>query len=197
MYPTQSTASSEYEFNISRILVGDYPPAFLVEVALRSTLAFVAALLLFRLIGKRNVSQISAFDLVIIIAMGSAVGDPMIYADVPIVPALLSVTVVVAMNYGLARATRRRRRLEAFIESSARLVVHRGQVIDSALDSESLSIYELHELLRLAGIERVSDVEAASFEPSGRLSVLRVGVDPVTADVWTEVLEQRADGSSD
>lgn len=177
-----------YSFDIARILVGDYPPVFYLEVVLRSTLVFAYALFLIRHMGKRNLSQLSAFDLVIIIALGSAVGDPMFYDDVPILPALMATTVVVALNIALAKGTRVHRAFEAVMESSPRLVVMHGVVIAEALHKETLSETELFELLRLAGVKRLQDVEAAILETSGRLSVLEVGSDLSSADLWSEVL---------
>lgn len=177
-----------YSFDLSRIVFGDFPAIFYLEVGLRSTLVFVYALFLIRYMGKRNLSQLSAFDFVIILALGSAVGDPMFYDDVPILPALMAVTVVVAMNIGLARATRVHPAFEAVMESSPRLVVRTGVVIGEALKKETLSEAELFELLRLAGVTRLEDVEAAILETSGRLSVLKVGSDLSSANLWAEVV---------
>ncbi|MBN9165362.1 MAG: hypothetical protein BGO98_30195 [Myxococcales bacterium 68-20] len=64
--------------------LGDEPPLFLVEVALRTTIIFVYTLPLLRLLGKRGVAQLSLFQVTIIIGLGSAVGDPMFQADVPL-----------------------------------------------------------------------------------------------------------------
>lgn len=172
------------------MLFGDFPALFHLEVLPRSTVVFAYALLLIRYMGKRNLSQLSAFDFVIIIALGSAVGDPMFYDDVPILPALLAVTVVVALNIGVARATRTHPGLEAVMESSPQVVVRKGVVIGDALKAETLSETELFELLRLAGVERLQDVEAAVLETSGHLSVLKVGTDPSSADLWAEVVRR-------
>ncbi len=177
-----------YAFDLRRILLGDFPALFYLEVLLRSALVFLYALVLIRYMGKRNLSELSAFDLLIIIALGSAVGDPMFYDDVPILPAMTAVTVVVAMHIALARLTRRHRRFETVIESSPRLVVRHGVILGEALKKETLSEPELFELLRLAGIERLQDVEAAILETSGKLSVLRVGTEVSRADVWVDVI---------
>lgn len=180
-------ASADYSFDIGRIFVGEHPVQFYIEVLLRSSLMFIFALLVIRFLGKRNLSQISAFDLVIIIALGSAVGDPMFYDDVPILPALTAVSVVVVFNLALARLTRVHRRFESFVESSPRLVVRRGAILHDALKKEVLSIAELLELLRIAGVERLEDVEAAVLETSGHLSVLRTGSETSSANVWIDV----------
>jgi uncharacterized membrane protein YcaP (DUF421 family) len=102
----------------------------------------------------------------------------------------MAVTVVVALNIGLARATRVHPRFEAVMESSPRLVVRNGVVIGEALKKETLSETELFELLRLAGVKRLQDVEAAVLETSGRLSVLKVGTDPSSANLWAEVVRR-------
>ncbi len=178
--------AAAYRFDLERIFLGDLPALFYLEVLLRSSLVFGFALWLIRFLGKRNLSQLSAFDLVIIIALGSAVGDPMFYDDVPILPALTAVAVVVLLNVFLARVTRVHRRFESLVESSPRLVVSRGVVVHDALKRETVSTTELFEMLRLAGVERLADVEAAVLEPSGRLSVLKAGTPP--SALWLDVM---------
>ena len=82
---------NDYSFDLHRIIVGDLPPMFYGEIILRTTVLFVFALILIRTMGKRSLGQLSTFDFVIIIALGSAVGDPMFYDDVPLLYGMLVV----------------------------------------------------------------------------------------------------------
>lgn len=74
-------------FEWDRILYNDLPENFILEVLFRSTVMFIILLLTLKLAGKRGVKQLSVFETVIIIALGSAAGDPMFYEDVGIIPA--------------------------------------------------------------------------------------------------------------
>jgi uncharacterized membrane protein YcaP (DUF421 family) len=69
-------------FELTRILIASVPWLFLAEVILRSAFMFIFALVIMRLLGRRAVDQLTSFDLLIIIALGSAMGDPMFYPDV-------------------------------------------------------------------------------------------------------------------
>lgn len=76
--------SSIEVFEITRILVADTPWHFLLEVILRSAFMFIFALFIMRFLGRRAIHELTSFDLLLIIALGSAMGDPMIYPDVAI-----------------------------------------------------------------------------------------------------------------
>src|SRR5215217_7228955 len=84
-------------FEWKRLLFNDLPSLFLVEVIFRSTVMFVILLVTLKLAGKRGVKQLSVFETVIIIALGSAAGDPMFYEDVGIVPALVVFTTIIVL----------------------------------------------------------------------------------------------------
>jgi hypothetical protein len=96
-----------YTFDLARILLGWLPWLYLVEILLRTTIVYFFALFVVRTIGKRGMGQLAPFDFVIIIALGSAVGDPMFYPDVPLLHALVAITAIVLLTQGVTRVTQR------------------------------------------------------------------------------------------
>src|SRR5687768_8186714 len=90
-------------FDFQRIFLGDLPLEFALEVAFRTAFMFAFTVILVRLLGKRGMGQLSPFELVIIIALGSSVGDPMFYPDVPLFHAMVVVTVIVISQRALVR----------------------------------------------------------------------------------------------
>ena len=92
-----------HAFASGRILMDDLPYTFLLEVVFRSIVMYVFALMVLRLAGRRGVKQLSLFEMVIIITLGSAAGDPLLYEDVGLLPALT----VFATILGLYRLTTR------------------------------------------------------------------------------------------
>ena len=73
---------SEVEtFDLHRIFLGDTSAWFLLEVIFRTTFMFVYTLILVRTTGKRGLGELSPFELLLVVALGSAVGDPMFYPD--------------------------------------------------------------------------------------------------------------------
>lgn len=162
-----------YTFDLFRILFGDKPPWFLVEVAFRTVVIFAYTLLLLRWMGKRGMGSLTPFEFAIIVALGSAVGDPMFYDDVPLVHTMLVIAIVVGMQRGLSWATARNETVERVVESTPRLLVRGGVIHTDNLQREQMARDELCEALRAEGVRQLGEVEFAFLEPSGKLSVLR------------------------
>jgi uncharacterized membrane protein YcaP (DUF421 family) len=118
--------------------------------------------------------QLSPFDFVIVIALGSAVGDPMFYEEVPLVHTMLVITVVVGLQRVLGIITERSSRISRFIESEPSLLVNDGVIDRRALHHEQLECEELLASLRVHGIKQLGEVERAYIETSGHISVLRM-----------------------
>ncbi len=82
----------------NKILFNDAPISFFFEIVLRSVIMFVALIIVLKIAGKRGIKQLSIFELVIIISLGSAAGDPMLYEDVGVLHAVM-VFIVVLLLY--------------------------------------------------------------------------------------------------
>jgi uncharacterized membrane protein YcaP (DUF421 family) len=162
-----------YSFDLQRIFFGDLPPWFLLEVVFRTFIIYLYTLLLVRLLGKRGLGQLSPFDFVIVIALGSAVGDPMFYEDVPLVHTMAVITMVVLLQRGVGWLTERSERAQRFIDSEPRRLVRHGLVDTDNLREEQLEAEELFAALRIQGVRQLGEVELAYIEPSGTISVIR------------------------
>ena len=174
-------------FDWQRIFVGDAPPLFLLEIVFRTMFMYVYTLLLVRVIGKRGLTQLSPFEYIVIIVLGSAAGDPAFYPDVPLTHAMVVMAVVVALQKTLALLTEKNRKLEVAIESEARCLVRDGKLDEAALAAEHLSDSEVYAALRAEGVEFLSEVRYALLEPSGRISVLRDSDKHDGMNIWTDV----------
>lgn len=162
-----------YRFDLERIFVGDVPMTFLLEVVLRTAIMYAYTLLLLRVIGKRGLGQMSAFDFLVVIALGSAVGDPMFYPDVPVTHGLAVITVVVVLQRAVSFLTEKSARAEAFIEGVPKRLVYNGVIDCACLEREQLDREELFSSLRLEGALHLGEIERAYIEPSGRISVMK------------------------
>lgn len=165
------------EFDPIGMLVGDFSWAFTLEIVLRTVIMYTYTLAIVRVLGKRGLGHLSPFELVIIVALGSSVGDPMFYADVPLLHGIIVITVVVAMQRALQEATERSPRLAEFLESKARRLVTGGVVDEEALHREDLSQTELFSALREREVEHLGQVRLAYIEPSGVITVFKVDED--------------------
>ena len=117
--------------------------------------------------------DLSPFEFVIIVGLGSAVGDPMFYADVPLTHGMIVVAVVVALQRVLVHLTRKNPTIERLVESAPVLLVADGEVIATAMKDEELSEAELFMYLRMAEIEHLGQVRMAFIEQNGQVTVFR------------------------
>ena len=157
-------------FDLHRMFVGDASLWFLLEVAFRTCFMFVYTLVLVRATGKRGLGDLSPFELLLVVALGSAVGDPMFYADVPLFHAMVVISVIILLQRVTAVLVDRSTRVEGFIESTTTCLVVDGVIDLESLRAERFSRDELFMLLREEGVEQLGQVKRAYLEPSGRIS---------------------------
>lgn len=158
-------------FEWNRLLFNDLPPHFILEVIFRSTIMFVILLLTLKLTGKRGVKQLSIFETVIIIALGSAAGDPMFYEDVGIVPALFVFAVIIILYRLVTWLTGKSKKFEEFIEGKTECIIDDGKFSVSTFKKESLAQDEFFTELRVKSIEHLGQVKNAFIETTGEISV--------------------------
>jgi uncharacterized membrane protein YcaP (DUF421 family) len=177
---------------------GDAPPIFLVEIVVRTFTIYAYSLLLIRWIGGRGIAQMSVVEFLLVVALGSAVGDAMFYPDVPLVHAMLVITIVVVINklidIGMMISPQIRR---VFTGQTVMLVDH-GRIDLCALRYLKLSREELFEGLRDRGIRNLGRVERAFLETGGHFSVFQrkgpvigMNIVPPLADGSTEAAGDR------
>ena len=116
-------------FDLQRMFVGDHPLLFHLEIVVRTLIVYGYSLVLLRWLGSRTIGQLSTIEFLLVIALGSAVGDPMFYPDVPLVHALVVVTVVVLANRGLD------------------ILVARSKIAERVIDGEPQELIDLRHPL--------------------------------------------------
>jgi uncharacterized membrane protein YcaP (DUF421 family) len=154
-----------------RMLIGDVPGLFYAEIVLRSVVIYAYTLVLLRWIGGRSIAQLSLVEFLLVIALGSAVGDAMFYPQVPLLHALAVITVVVLISKGIDVATLRWRRLNTMIDGAPVLVVADGVLQMPGLKARAMSTAEIASALRIDGFGNLGAIRRAYIEPSGHLSV--------------------------
>lgn len=158
-------------FEWNRLLFNDLPGIFLLEVLFRSSVMFAVLLLTLKLAGKRGVKQLSIFETVIIIALGSAAGDPMFYEDVGIIPALTVFIIIIIWYRVVTWLTGKSKKFEEFIEGKTECLINDGKFSVSSFKKETLAQDEFFSELRVKSIEHLGQVKYAFIEPSGEISV--------------------------
>jgi uncharacterized membrane protein YcaP (DUF421 family) len=148
-------------FEWDRLLFNDLPLNFILEVMFRSTVMFVILLLTLKLTGKRGVKQLSIFETVIIIALGSAAGDPMFYEDVGIVPAALVLLVIIILYRSVTWLTGKSKKFEEFMEGKTECLINEGKFSVATFKKESLAHDEFFSELRFKSIEHLGQIKNA------------------------------------
>lgn len=139
---------------------------------IRAGIIYVTLLFCVRVLGRRTIGQVTAFDLVVTLIIGDTV-DEAIFGDTPLIQALLAVAAVTALHYLNSFFGSRSKTFDRLIGGEPRIVVRDGKIDHRALMRERINETELLSLLRLERIEDIRNVERATLEPDGKLSVIK------------------------
>ena len=157
--------------NWESILFGSEGPAFLLEVMLRATAMFVIIVIGLRILGKRGVKQLSIFELVVILSLGSAAGDPMFYKDVGILSALMVFIIITALYTIITFFIGRSRWFEQLMEGKPVCLLKDGVFLIDNFRKEALGEDEFFSELRLQSVSHLGQVQEAIEERSGEISI--------------------------
>ncbi len=153
------------------ILMGSEDWSFIIEVILRTTIMFVVVLLGLTVVGKRGVKQLSVFELVVIIGLGSAAGDPMFYKDVGLIPALLVFIIIIGLYILVTKLVGKSKKAEYFLEGKPVELIKDGRFAIENFEKSHLGQDEFFAELRLRGVSQLGQVHQSIIETSGQISV--------------------------
>lgn len=144
-----------------------------LEIALRTSVIYVLVLIGIRLTGKREVGQMTPFDLTLLLLLSNSVQNAMTGPDNSLIGGIVAALVLLILNYLLAEASGLNRRFRRFIQGSPTLLIHNGQLITAHCAKEHVSPDEVERALREHGVSSVQDVSLAVLEVDGSISVLK------------------------
>lgn len=160
-------------FDLHRMFFGEQPVMFYAEILVRTLLMYLYTLAMIRWIGGRGIAQMSMVEFVLVIALGSAVGDSMFYPDVPLLMAMVVITVVIGANKLLDMAIRRWDSAKDVIDGRPVTLARDGRLLPAGLAACEMGAAEVKALLRMNGIANLGEVASAYLESGGGLSVFR------------------------
>lgn len=155
----------------NNILIGVEGISFLIEIALRTFIMFILVLVLLRLTGKRGIRQLSIFEIVMIIALGSAAGDPMIYKEIGVLQALVVFIIVLASYKLITYLITKSNIIESFMEGQPIYIIKNGHAALESLHHTDLAMDEFFAELRGYNITHMGQVKAAILETNGQVSI--------------------------
>ncbi|MFN1219229.1 DUF421 domain-containing protein [Chryseobacterium kwangjuense] len=159
------------ELNWKELFLGHEEWSFLLEIILRTAIMFLAIIIGLRVLGKRGVKQLSIFELVVIIGLGSAAGDPMFNKDVGIISSILVFIVIILLYSIVTFFIGRSKKFEKLVEGSSICLIRNGEFSIENFKKENLGSDEFFAELRLKGVSQLGQIETAIEEISGEISV--------------------------
>lgn len=148
------------------------------EFVLRGLIVYAALLTLMRLSGKRQIGQLTPFDLVLLLIISNAVQNAMNAGDNSVAAGLILAVTLFAADAALGYFTWLSRRVESLVEGKPQILIHDGRVYDDVMRRERISTHELHKTLRRASCEHLEQVHFAILETDGTISVMKHEVVP-------------------
>jgi len=158
-------------------------PEYIV-ILIRSIVAFFVLLALTRIMGKKQLSQLTFFDYIVGITIGSIAATMSVDQNVKISNGLISLIIWGVIPILLGYIGLKSRAFIRLTDGRPSIVVREGKVLEDEMKKNQLAIEELMMQLREKGVFKLDDVEMAIFETNGELSVMRkTDADPITASL--------------
>lgn len=161
----------------------------LAQVVARTAVIYIVVLAGVRLSGKREVGQMTPFDLTLLLLISNAVQNAMTGPDTTLFGGIAAACTLLVMNYLVAEVSGGNRRFRKFVQGQPSLLVHDGQVIASHMAKEHVSMDELQRALREHGIASAHDVALAVLEVDGSISCLKY--DEIKPDASTHLARRK------
>ena len=145
------------------------------NIILRTAAVYFVILAGLRLAGKREIGQMTVFDLVLLLLIANAVQNAMVGPDTSLIGGVIAAGMLLGLNALVARLRLRSTRLRHLIEGSPTLLILHGEVIPEHLRREGIDEDTLEAAVREHGVANLSDVEMAVLEIDGSISVVPAG----------------------
>lgn len=139
---------------------------------LRASIVYVMVLTFIRVSGKKQVGQMTPFELVLFLLLSNAVQNSMNGGDNSITAGAILAATLITLSLIMGWLTRRSRKLEKIIDGEAEILIHNGKLRPHALEKAGLTHHELLAALREADCASISDAHTAILETNGRVTVL-------------------------
>ncbi len=143
------------------------------EFVARGLIVYAFIFILLRLTGRKQIGQLTPFDLVLLLIISNAVQNSMNAGDNSVTAGLILAATLVGMNVILNDFMFRSRKFERLMEGSAKVLIHNGVIHQEVMHKESITKQDLDTALREQGVDDVKNVRFAIIEPNGQITVLK------------------------
>jgi uncharacterized membrane protein YcaP (DUF421 family) len=144
-----------------------------MDAVLRATAVYIVLLLLFRISGRRSLSQLTTFDFVLLLIIGEATQQALLGEDFSLTNAVLVIVTLITIDIALSLVKRRSPSVEKLIDGVPMILVENGRPLSDRLRKSRVSEEDVLEAARrLQGLERLDQIKFAVLEVSGGITVI-------------------------
>src|SRR5277367_1821104 len=161
----------------------------LLEIFLRTAAIYTVVLVGVRLSGKREVGQMTPFDLTLLLLLSNSVQNAMTGPDTSLIGGVVAASTLLLLNYLVGTVSGVNRKFRRLVEGEPSLLIHDGKPIETHMARERVSMDELERAVREHGIAKCSDVALAVLEVDGSISCLKY--DEIKPDANTHLVRRR------
>lgn len=145
----------------------------ILNTLLRTSVSFFVLLVLMRLLGKKQLGQMTFFTYIAGIVMGNIAGDIVVNNDNKLAGDIAGLAAWAFLTFLIEYISLKSSTARVFLDGEPTIIIKKGQLVESALASQRLNIDDLTMLLRNKDVFSIKDVDYALLEPNGQLSVLK------------------------
>jgi len=145
----------------------------MLDTATRTAIGFVLLLVLTRLLGKKQLSQLTVFTYITGIALGNMAGEMILHKDVRVIDGVIGMALWCALAIVIEFVSLKSARARVLLDDEPTIVIKRGQIMEKALKRQRLNLDDLSMQLRMNQVFSILDVEYAVLEPNGALTVMK------------------------
>lgn len=145
------------------------------------TLAYAALVLFLRISGKRTLTKLNAFDLVITVALGSTLSAVLLNKSISLAEGVTAFGLLISLQFAITWLSTRSRGVEQIVKSEPTLLLRQGEFLDRALRSQRITRHEVISAIRASGKSEVHEISAVILETDGSMSVVSKSSEGATA----------------
>src|SRR2546423_626192 len=144
-----------------------------MDIALRATVLYFFVVLVTRVVGRRELSSLSPFDLILLIVLGDAIQQGLTQDDYSVTGAVIAVATIATLQVGTSYLSFRSKRARRVLEGLPIVLIERGGVVERNLRRERMSLDDVAEEMRAQQIASVDEVEWGILESNGTISFIK------------------------
>jgi uncharacterized membrane protein YcaP (DUF421 family) len=144
-----------------------------MDIALRAAIVFIALYALMRLMGKRELGQMTPFELIVLVVIGDLIQQGVTQNDFSVTGAIIAISTIAFLALVMSWATYLWPWAERALDGEPRVIIKDGEIVAANLRGSRLTRSEVESEMRLAGIGHLSDVAWGILEPRGKISFIQ------------------------